>query len=90
MRNPRVFKGKLIVTVVLAVLVGRIYWQLPLTQSGAQDRVYLLLITGAMQGVRPMLEVARIFAEEKPLVNPEVASQMYTAGTHTREARTLV
>jgi hypothetical protein len=35
-----------------------------------------------MMGVRPMIEVARIFTEEKPLVNLEVASQMYTAGPY--------
>lgn len=79
LRTPRILKGKIIITAVLSLLVGGIYFQLPLTLSGAQDRVYLLMIVGAMMGVRPMLEIARLFMDEKPLVNLEVASQMYTA-----------
>lgn len=78
-RTPRILKGKIIVTLVLSLLVGGIYFQLPMTLSGAQDRIYLLMIVGAMMGVRPMLEIARLFMDEKPLVNLEVASQMYTA-----------
>ena len=65
MRNPRVLRFRLIITVVLALLVGGIYYAMPLTLSGAQDRVFLLLITGAMMGVRPMIEIARLFIEER-------------------------
>ena len=69
MRNPRVLKARLFIALFLALLIGGIYFQTPRTQSGAQDRIFLILITGAAMGVRPMIEIARLFLEEKALVN---------------------
>ena len=42
LRNPRMLKGKVIVTLIPASLVGCIFFQVPATQTGAQDRIYLL------------------------------------------------
>ena len=69
MRNPRVLKARLFIALFLALLIGGIYFQTPRTQSGAQDRIFLILITGAAMGVRPMIEIARLFLEEKALLN---------------------
>jgi len=74
-----VIKAKLVSTVILSLIIGGIFANVPLTQSGAQDRIFLLIMIGATSGVRNVMESVRLFLESKALVNLEISSQMYSA-----------
>ena len=54
-RNPKIFKGKIFVSIVLASFLMILFWQLPKTYAGVQDRLFALLIIGVSQGKLSML-----------------------------------
>lgn len=78
-RNKMVTRIKVIVTIVMAVFLGAIYWNLPANQAGINDRVFLLLFSTTLMGVRTTLETVRFFSAEKIIYLRQHESNLYSA-----------
>ena len=65
-RTPQLAHGKAAITLVTAVLVGAIYFDLPATSpSGVHDRLLCLVMSGVLTSVRISMEVTRLFMKSR-------------------------
>ena len=77
-RNPMVSVVGIIQSLVMAVIVGSIFYQIGYSQAGIQSRAGALFFV-MMFGAFSLMHFARAFVEERLLINRERAAGVYSA-----------
>eukprot|EP00730_Choanoeca_flexa_P018816 TRINITY_DN9168_c0_g1_i2.p1 TRINITY_DN9168_c0_g1~~TRINITY_DN9168_c0_g1_i2.p1 ORF type:complete len:656 (+),score=146.07 TRINITY_DN9168_c0_g1_i2:821-2788(+) len=78
-RNKLKTRAKLIIVLIMALMLGVIYLDLPQTLSGLSDRTFFLLNTSILVGARISMEVIRFFQTEKHVVLRHTEQGMFGA-----------